>query len=165
MRCLSSIEGNAKARLWDKQVSFSHVFFMSIPQVLTFNAKIGRIYRQKNKDMLKVEWCKQLSNGEFITNTEILSPFLIFKDSRKFNRFLLIPKQKNLSNMLIIANNIGIRLCKKSLFHNVQKLINNNCTTLTEPHIPMNSKNIICDKLWEIFEYKKTDTTWTIKFK
>ena len=40
---LISVKGNAKARLWDKQGSFSHVFFISITEVLTFNAEAGRV--------------------------------------------------------------------------------------------------------------------------
>ena len=37
------VRGNAKARSWDKQGSFSHVFFMSITEVLTINAEAGRV--------------------------------------------------------------------------------------------------------------------------
>ena len=35
------VKGNAKARSWDKQESFSHVFFVSITVVLTLMPKQG----------------------------------------------------------------------------------------------------------------------------
>ena len=41
------VKGNAKARLWDKQGCFSHVFFISIPQLSTSNAKTGRAVGKK----------------------------------------------------------------------------------------------------------------------
>ena len=37
------VKGNAKARSWDKQESFSHVFFISITEVLTINVEAGRV--------------------------------------------------------------------------------------------------------------------------
>ncbi len=39
---LISMEGNAKARLWDRRGSLSHVFFISIREVIIFNAETGR---------------------------------------------------------------------------------------------------------------------------
>ena len=43
LSCLSLYIGNAKARSWDKQGSFSHVFFMSITEVFTINAEAGGV--------------------------------------------------------------------------------------------------------------------------
>lgn len=121
--------------------------------------------------MLKLEWCKQLPNEEFITRTEILSPFSIYKDSKKINRFLLIPKQENLRNMLIVVNNAGIRLCRhgawpKTLLYNVLILIqNNNYLETIKPQDNFDFKSEICDKLWKIFEYQKINNSWTVELK
>ena len=37
------VKGNAKARSWDKQESFSHVFFCIHNRSINFNAKAGRV--------------------------------------------------------------------------------------------------------------------------
>ena len=50
------VKGNAKARLWDKQGCFSHVFFYIHTQSINLNAKIGRISRRvKNKKNMNID--------------------------------------------------------------------------------------------------------------
>ena len=72
------VKGNAKARLWDKQGCFSHVFFISIPQLSTSNAKTGRVVGKKVKIMRKIT-TKTISNivFGFITLCAILAVYII----------------------------------------------------------------------------------------
>ena len=86
------VKGNAKARLWDKQGCFSHVFFMSIPQVLTFNAKIRRISRRKLKIMnAKLEQAVKL----FMDNLEVVNELHNQNDYNRLYNIALIASVNN----------------------------------------------------------------------
>lgn len=123
--------------------------------------------------MITAEWCKQLPNGDFITESQIFSPFLIYRDSKNYNRFLLIPnnKQKNIKDIFIFVNSEGFRLCNRNYWNKF--LPPNACITTQASRkllrirydaIYGDIREMICKKLANLFEYNKAeDGMWQLK--
>lgn len=125
--------------------------------------------------MITAEWCKQLSNGDFITESQIFSPFDIYRDRKRFSRFFLIPKaeQHELNNAIIIANRAGTRLFHhgswpKSLVSNVLMAIqcpeNKRLESIT-PDEMSDLKEIAREGLWKKIDYQLIDNKWIVKLK
>ena len=125
--------------------------------------------------IIDIEWCKQLPDGSVIKESEILSPFSVYRDCRTNNRFLLIPQkeQRELRNVVIFANRISIRLIcfggwPKSMLTNVQMIIQcpqNKRLELIVPDALGELKGMICEKLLNLFEYQNIEGKWILKLK
>ena len=147
---------------------------MSITEVFTINAEAGGVVGGEN-NMITAEWCKQLSNGDFITESQILSPFNIYSDRKRFGSFLLIPKseQQGLCNIIIIANRAGVRLFQhgswpKTLVSNVLMLTHcseNKRLEFITPDAMLDLKGIVCEGLWNKFNYQFIENKWIVKLK
>ena len=123
--------------------------------------------------MIVAKWCKQLPDGKMITLSEILSPFTIYRIRKRYNTFLLVPRQEELSDIIIIANEAGVRLCcngswPKSLFRKLRELIQTKGENLLEPVHPdsmSDIQDIVCSRLISLFCFRTIDDVWTIRLK
>lgn len=123
--------------------------------------------------MLTAEWCKKLSTGEIITEAEILSPFAVYRDCKSHCRFLLMPIQNELHGVFIVANATNVRLfcnshVSKSICYNVQLLLHKNDNVrleLVDRYATADIRNLLCDKLLQIFDYQYIGNNWIIKLK
>jgi len=66
--------------------------------------------------MLVPEFLLPLPSGQIISYEEILSPFDIYSYGRKYESWILIPKeeQKGLQGIIIYANETGIRVLHRN---------------------------------------------------
>ncbi len=95
--------------------------------------------------MAKVSFATKTSADEIITYSEILSNFTIYRSSKRYCTFVLIPNSEiyELGKGAIVANETGIRICKDSDWTN--KLVNFVCADKTcnsNKLIKVSSENI-----------------------
>lgn len=63
--------------------------------------------------MLIAKWVYETTNGEILNSSDILCPFVIYKRSKRWNRFILLPSesQREISDIILFASEKGITSC------------------------------------------------------
>ena len=112
--------------------------------------------------MTNVSFATKTSADEIITYSEILSNFTIYRSSKRYYTFILIPNTKTdeFGKGAIVANETGIRICKDSDWTN--KLVNFVCTDKTcnsnklievsSEHIPQDIQSKLCLEIVKQFK-------------
>ena len=88
--------------------------------------------------MMKAEFVYPLGNGEMISESEILQPFMVYRRIRKsdLNHYVLMPKlnQLGLKDCFILTDEKGIRIYDKNndckLHYRITQLIDKKNNTL-----------------------------------
>lgn len=117
-----------------------------------------------NKSMEEANFLLPLPDGRLASYEMILSPFTVYNISKHPNLYILIPKynQKNLNGIIIIASEIGIRICHhkgwpKMLVSKIHNLADckhrDGLIQIQRRSIPADIQYTICSKLIKSIQY------------
>ena len=115
--------------------------------------------------MLKAEFILPLQGGGNISYEEAFSPFIIFTVERRQESYILLPKQdqENLKGIIIVANNVGIRICQhrgwpKMFVSNVHQILDckgqKKFLKIDYQNIPIDVQYSIVNNLIKQIQYK-----------
>ena len=118
--------------------------------------------------MMKAEFVYPLGNGEMISESEILQPFMVYRRIRKsdLNHYVLMPKlnQMELNDIFILSNKKGIRIYDKNidsrLYNRINQLIDRKKNSLSLVNRFVGDRAVIdkvCKELIHNINYLKNE--------